>query len=210
MSYEDIAERFKRETAEHKMTILHDDGLYRHLRFRRGESDMYRFDLITVPGTLIFQGDGESYVFSRRPDMFEFFRDCRTTADFGGPYGIHPQYWAEKITSDASRVKRYDEDLFRAAIVDETKQAIRDRVAPRGFGRAVHEFLTDDWIDLSFEHNAYGELDRFEYKGFRFPDLFDGDWYERSRDYHWWYLWACHAIVAGIVSYDTARAAVAT
>lgn len=31
----DIAARFARDTAQHEMTVLHDDGLYRHLRFQR-------------------------------------------------------------------------------------------------------------------------------------------------------------------------------
>jgi hypothetical protein len=39
-STESIAERFTRETAGHTMTIAHDDGLYRHLRFR-GERSFY-------------------------------------------------------------------------------------------------------------------------------------------------------------------------
>jgi hypothetical protein len=29
----DIATRFAKDTATHRMTVLHDDGLYRHLRF---------------------------------------------------------------------------------------------------------------------------------------------------------------------------------
>jgi hypothetical protein len=58
----DIAERFAKETAEHDMEIVHDDGLYRHLRFRHqgpNYSSWYWFDLITVPGSLIFRGDGD-------------------------------------------------------------------------------------------------------------------------------------------------------
>jgi hypothetical protein len=31
--YPKEADRFAKDTAEHAMTILHSDGLYRHLRF---------------------------------------------------------------------------------------------------------------------------------------------------------------------------------
>lgn len=31
--YPEIASRFARETSAHRMTVLHDAGLYRHLRF---------------------------------------------------------------------------------------------------------------------------------------------------------------------------------
>ena len=34
-SAEEAAEAFARDTADHQMTVLHDDGLYRHLRFIR-------------------------------------------------------------------------------------------------------------------------------------------------------------------------------
>ena len=47
-----IAERFKRETAGHQMTVLHDDGLYRHLRFMNPEfGSISRFDLHAALGT---------------------------------------------------------------------------------------------------------------------------------------------------------------
>ena len=81
--------RFATEGADHAMEIVLDDDLHRHLRFRHtgpSYSGYYWFDLITVPGTLIFQGDGQSFVFSRLPDMFEFFRGKLDRVD--------PHYWA--------------------------------------------------------------------------------------------------------------------
>src|SRR5947208_10170763 len=43
---EDPAIRFARDTAKHEMTVAHNDGLYRHLKFRNTEhSYLYWFDL---------------------------------------------------------------------------------------------------------------------------------------------------------------------
>ena len=93
---EEMAERFAKDIGEwvsddgtkriraHEMTVLHDDGLYRHLRFTamhlcndaewRTTNGFYWFDLATWPGTLTINGDCGTYTFSRTTDMFEFFR----------------------------------------------------------------------------------------------------------------------------------------
>jgi hypothetical protein len=75
LSVEDEARRrFEAETARHGMIILHDDGVYRHLRFMDEKgSSLYWYDLVTWPGSLAFNGDYGSFVFSRSRDMFEFF-----------------------------------------------------------------------------------------------------------------------------------------
>lgn len=194
----EIAARFARDTAEHQMTVLRDDGLYRHLRFR-GDRIFYWFDLITVPGTLIFQGDGQSYVFSRTEDMFEFFR---------GPVGrINPQYWAEKLTSTRhgrEGVKIYDEKLFRQRVIESFADSVQYEGVPRGTGRALREQVLDNEDGmLGFELEARQVLDAFEHDGFRFADTWEWDF----RDYDWWFLWACQAIVWGIVCYDAGTTA---
>src|SRR5580692_6155935 len=97
MSASDVAECFQRDTANHEMTVLHDDGLYRHLRFmqvitdeltgKQSRSSFYWFDLVTWPGNLVINGDMETFAFARSDDMFGFFRGDR----------INPGYWAEKV-----------------------------------------------------------------------------------------------------------------
>lgn len=207
-----MTERFARETAKHRMTVLHDDGLYRHLRFREPEHGMYWFDLITIPGTLIFQGDGTSYTFRRIEDMFEFFR---------GPVGrINPQYWAQKLTSTREEgvrvyqqelMQRHVEELASEAIEDEAKgvESAEDRRLT-GLGAAIRERVTDELIgDYSLDRDV---VERFRFwadpggeyaiprktPDFEFIDVWEWD----CRDYDWWFLWACHAIVWGIACYD--------
>jgi hypothetical protein len=242
VSRQDIAERFARETAEHQMQILHDDGLYRQIRFRHPDHGSYWFDLITVPHALIFRGDGESYVFDRLADMFEFFRSG-VWAD--GTLHIDPHYWAEKLTSDRDCVMKYDQDLFEQQVKEHVAEAIRDRTAPRGIGAAVRYLL--EYGDITWEDGARRELEAFEYTTKAkavcqcgdhaefFDDTsadlwskrhvverstyhrvtvtpvetftFEDTWEWSFKDYDWWFLWACHAIVWGIAKYDRAKAA---
>jgi hypothetical protein len=193
--YPEMAERFKRDTADHVMTVAHDDGLYRHLKFRNPKHSWnYWFDLITVPGALIFQGAGQSFVFRRTEDMFAFFRG---SAWKGAP---NYSYWAEELT-DGGRdsVMRYSEDLFVREVKERFVEDIRDGSVPPGTSKALLEHF--EWVDHSFEQNARDALDSFEHKGFCFRDTWEWDF----RDYHWWYLWACQAIVWGINRYDAAR-----
>ncbi|MEV7013476.1 hypothetical protein [Streptosporangium sp. NPDC051022] len=153
----DIAERFRRETADHVMEIKHDDDLYRHLRFMEPKHSSYWFDLITVPGALIFRGDGESFVFSRLPDMFEFFR---------GPVGrINPHYWAEKLTSDRDSVMKYNQGLFEQLVKEHVAEAIINRSAPRGISRAIKELFETG--DITWEGGARRALEEFEYRTFK-------------------------------------------
>ena len=195
-------ERVQRDTANHQMTIAHDHGLYRHLMFRAPTTGMYWFDLITVPGQLIFVGDGDSFVFARLTDMFTFFRP----ASGWNMSRITPDYWSEKITDGNGRAKRYSERMFRKTVRDRVQEVGAEFP---GLAEAVKEALT-------FEHDAGSEadarrfLDGFEYEVmdddetriFRFCDA----WEWTLTDWDWWYLWACHAIVSGIAQYDEYKA----
>lgn len=213
-SVENIAARFARETAEHQMTVLHDECLYRHLRFRNPKHGLYWFDLITVPGTLIFRGDGESFVFNRTEDMFEFFR---SSAYKGEP---NVSYWAEKLTSgravmvyDQDLLQKHVDDLAAEAIEDEAKETVatEDRVLT-GLAEAIREQITDELTgDESLDRDL---VERFRYWAnptdeFKIsrkaPDFeFHDSWEWNCRDYDWWFLWTCHAIVWGIAQYDKA------
>lgn len=95
---------FEEATHGQEMEILHDDGLYRHLRFKAPGTWIYGYDLVTWPGYLAINGDLVSgYTFSRLPDMLRFFAS--------GP-DINPEYWSEKITNHAARAatREYEEE----------------------------------------------------------------------------------------------------
>lgn len=120
----DSARRFARETAEHKLTVLHDDGLYRHLRFSSPKNPFYWFELITTPHVLVFRGDGESFVFSRIEDMFDFFRRSGRGAD--GSIYIQPDYWSQKLESDRDSVREYSPERFDMEAADYLAQVEED------------------------------------------------------------------------------------
>ena len=102
-----------------KLFILHDDGVYRHLRLAKAiDSLMEGFDLITFPGALVFTGDYGDYTWKRIEDMAYFFSgentDFKTrTPDFS--------YWAEKLVAEgmyASRkTRQFDDEGVRKEIL---------------------------------------------------------------------------------------------
>lgn len=214
---QDALERFKKDAADHVMIIAHDDGLYRHLQFRNPDTSAYWFDVITAPGMLMFQGDGDAYVWRRVQDMFAFFR---------GPIGrINPWYWEEKLVANQAQATRYDEALLRARIDEDVTEAVASNPALSGLAAAVQaeifceSGLGDESNDLrkvmEFRYwiNDVDGVGRYEYStgeplwvpaappDFEFVDAWD--W--TVRDHHWWYLWACHAIVWGIAQYDVEK-----
>lgn len=194
MTAPSIADRFAQDTARHGMTVLHDDGLYRHLRFTqpRPASWAYWFDLVTWPGCLTIRGDiGGTYTFSRLPDMFEFFR--------GRVGRINAHYWSEKLAGGRESAKEYSEERFRRVVSEQVGHAVQGGDAPRGLGRAVREEIFGSEF-LAVEEEARSVLESFEYKGFRFKDTWELDF----RDFEWTFLWACHAIVWGIARWDKA------
>lgn len=197
------AERFRRDTAEHVMTVLHDDGLYRHLRCAKPDSSIYWFEIVTWPGSLALRGDIDGRpVFSRLDDMFQFFR-----SDSGH---INPQYWAEKL-GDPSSAESYSEDRFREYVAEALAEAEAEYPGVTAAWAAHME-----WNACSdFEDQARDALRDFEFtpdgaeegaQPFRFQDTWEWD----LTDWDWSYLWICHAIVWGIGQYDAARSQVET
>ncbi|WP_406004640.1 hypothetical protein [Streptomyces sp. NBC_00987] len=107
---------FLSETAEHQLVVLHDEGLYRHLRIQKPGTRTWSWDITTWPGHLATSGDiADGYMFSRELDMLDFFditkRDHGYYSD-GAPY-IDFRYWAEKICGGrAYEMRKYDSDIF--------------------------------------------------------------------------------------------------
>ncbi|MDU4424123.1 MAG: hypothetical protein E7I51_19515 [Raoultella sp.] len=114
MSLFEIDSRFLIDTAFHRLEIIHDDGLYRHLRMQQPGTSCYYYDVITWPGYLTVTGDMGTWTFSRTYDMFRFF---------GGWTGeINTGYWSEKLEAGAGRsaysflAQEYDHDEFCSSL----------------------------------------------------------------------------------------------
>lgn len=198
--YAKSRERFEQETRDHRMEVLHDDGLYRHLRFAEPGGSFYWYDLVTWPGRLVACGDCGDYMFARLRDMFEFFE--------GGRGQINPHYWGEKLQGPRpgrEGAKSYSEDVFKACVVEWVDDTASDMDAGEATSlrEAVdRDVLNDDDGYLASEDEARRRLNDFEHRGCRFVDTFEWDLCE----YDWSYLWCCWAIVRGIEQYRAAKA----
>ncbi len=102
------------DTAHHRLEIIRDDGVYRHLRMQQPGTSCYYYDIITWPGYLTVTGDMGTWAFSRCYDMFNFF---------GGWTGeINTGYWSEKLEAGAGRsahdflAQAYDHDAFCSSL----------------------------------------------------------------------------------------------
>ena len=196
---------FLRDVATHELSIIRNDGLYRHLRFKRpGTSCMY-FDLITWPGHLCYTGDMGTYVFSRVSDMLEFFRrDCADQLP------INPGYWSEKVqAADGGRhpgcVFEYDHDRYLAVVneyLSDWLEGLDDEAAAE-----LREAVQDDVLQLADSHDEHGNYNRaYEFSAevggqtFEFTDLFERNF----RRFTPRFLWCCRALVWGIEKYDAA------
>jgi hypothetical protein len=196
---QDAAAAFERDVAEHRMLVIRDEGVHRHLRFQRPDTGMYYFDLITWPGHLLINGDlSDSLVFSRIEDMFDFF-----VSDHG--YRINPQYWAEKlrIPGRARAVQTYEEELYVAHVhewIDETAEEMEGEEAA-----TFREEATGELLDVEVRH--FEEAAREALGRFRFGNLRISEPWEWSLS-HWdfRFLVSCHAIVWGIEQYRATSA----
>lgn len=194
------------ETSEHRMTILRDDGVYRHIRFAKPGTNMWRFDLVTWPGHLVITGDIQDYHFTRLHDMFEFFR-----SNPDRPHAINPQYWAEKLAGHQQQCEEYSFEAFKQSLVSHFWWG-RDQI-PEGHRREVwrsirEEILEDEGVQHS-QDEAYRAASRYQYNHYRsgrapevwfeFTDVYD--WHFKEYKFH--FLLSLWAIIWGIHQYDT-------
>lgn len=194
--YQDGRKQFEADVNAHQMAILHDDGLYRHLRFKDPKCSIYWFDIITSPGLLTINGDMGTYVFARITDMFDFFTSNTTH--------INPGYWGQKLQAD-SGYKNYSPIRLKELVESTVSEHAGELAAPES-AAFRQEVLTTlwEWGEPSDdETEARQDLDQFEHNGFRFKNAWEWD----LRDYQFRYLWCCFAIQWGILRYRAQVAA---
>lgn len=179
-------EQFLKEVATHEVKIIQDNGMFRYIKFGKPNSNDMHFNLTTWPGFLAYTGDMGSYIFSRVPDMFEFFRDA------SGKYQVNPFYWSEKIMAtdkydshEKFSWDKFKENLLAACETDVQKIWIKDEVKlidqdEYGAVEFIRNFDNDNDVDL---------------------DLSDF-WEYDNEEYSQRYIWCCYALVWGIQQYD--------
>ena len=211
MSHDITQESFLADIATHSMHVLRDDGVYRHLRFKRPDSGMMHFDLVTWPGHLAYTGDMGSYVFARQDDMFEFFRtDRRFGESQGHQLFINPGYWGEKVSAvDASgkdiagAVKEFDRDRFDRIVLGHVIQWLREH--RKDTTKDERRELWSEFVAYVMESSSpMDAAQSFAHKvnraagTFFFEDL----WETSMTDFTAHFIWACYAIAWGVARYD--------
>jgi len=191
---EEIKAQFDKDTKTHVMKIIRDDGVYRHIQFRRPGSSTYHCEILTWPGFLCICGDMGTSVFRRTEDMFTLFRSS----------GISPGYWGEKLQSIGTFTgyKKFSPEVFEEQIKNhfetweiETAEKkaevwadIEDKVLK------VHD--GEPWL-------AYEAVQEYKSEyGDQFDDFFDGG---DCDEFTYHYIWILYAIVEVIRQYDEAK-----
>lgn len=195
--------RSLRAFEKHRLEIIQDDGVYRHLRFRNPHSFSYHFSLVTWPGYLAISGDMGSYMFSREQDMFGWFASAADWAAM--PVEINPGYWGQKCQAvdRVGSLDEFDDDAFRDYIVTTFRDLDRGDFEPGQrleIWRDIREDLLSAHFDMRTE--AICAAMRFEIQdGSRsyhpFQDAWDCNFMRPS--FH--FLICCYAIVWGIKRY---------
>lgn len=215
-------ERFLRDVAQHQMTVIRDDGVSRHIRFKKPDSSDMFFDLITWPGHLCYTGDMGTYVFQRLTDMFEFFRTDRAyNQSRGRKLGINLGYWTEKLIAvDGNRhggkPKAFDEEKFKRVINEYRVQWMRDAKESNSLDkegrRELWEAVDDEVLGALEEGGDRAQYAAYDFHfgptalakrahGWQFDDLFERDFTEYTHSI----VWCCYALAWGIEKYDAAK-----
>lgn len=222
----EAATRFQHDIREHVMQVKLDNGVYRHLHFRRPTSFAYAFDIVTWPGYLAITGDMGAAVFTRLHDMFQFFRAAEAwQQENQDRLYINPSYWAEKCTANDGDIKAADRGRLEQLVRERYDEAVAeaDPDAP-GFEEAKEALwaaLQEDVIDgeETTVEGAIAVLDNFNFRthlrnpssspgapfaDFQFHDAWEDA--ERLTDYTFHFLWRLYAIAYAVKTYDAAKA----
>ncbi|MFE7580739.1 hypothetical protein ACFU5Y_04125 [Streptomyces gardneri] len=153
--YDRIAEHFASDVPNHKITSRREDGPLRYLRFAAPKTSMTVIELVTWPHNLVVAGSHGSFHFAHyagdREDMFNAFRGR-----------VSPDHWARMLVNGRDSVAEYDRARLEAKVREYTREAIRERWAPRGVGKAVtEEVLLSGYLDD--KGNATRVVSEFEY-----------------------------------------------
>lgn len=204
----DVLTCFLRDTALHTMQIHRDDGLYRHLRFKRPGTNAYYFDIVTWPGYLTITGDMGTWTFSRITDMFAFF----SAEHFGlrESFLINPGYWSEKFEAGAGHGRRespcfeFDSQAFDDGLKRWLEAYLESCDDEEDRAQAEESIKELRGNDFSSESEAYHALnDAYFPMGVTTYEILED--VGSMLTYNYCYLWICYAIVWGIERYRTSK-----
>jgi len=212
-------ERFLKDVESHVMEIIKEDGLHRHVRFRKPGTMCMHFDLVTWPGYLCYTGDMGTYVFQRLDDMFEFFRTDREYAQrYGKLLVINKGYWAQKLqavdgNSQRSGATEFDSDKFKKVISEYRTNWIRSAKEDGSLNaeerRELWEEVEDRVLRCVDDGGERAQIAAYDFSWspglpgsgrprWQFDDLFEHSFTK----YTGRFIWCCYALAWGIQKYD--------
>jgi len=198
-----VKQQFEEDTSLHELSIIRDDGVYRHLRCAQPGTWCYGFDVVTWPGYLAIVGDAGDYLFSRLNDMFEFFGDGTKYSD-----GINPHYWAQKLQGPGMGSvlsEEYSHETFEAVMAEWVRQASLDDMEQEQlvYPGLIQEALQRERI-YEYTHSeteAREIIHELQREGIIHQDTWEWD----LRDYRRDFLWCCWGIIWAIGQYQKQR-----
>lgn len=105
---------FDETTQEHRVTVLLQQGLHRHVRFARPGTRMYSCEITTWPGHLAVTGDMGTFLFARDEDMFAWFTG-----------GLSPDYRGQKCVAHDG-ITRYSRDVLAFHLRGQLRDWVQD------------------------------------------------------------------------------------
>lgn len=185
--------QFEANTCGHQLKVLHDDGLYKHLRMAQPGTSIWSWNLVTWPGYMTVVGDiGDGFTWHRELDMIAWADTWPRYGDFygdGSPY-LQADYWAEKLT----RACRGRALVYDVAVLERL-------VAHHGREQRWPEPVVAETVEAAHAAGVDGEA--FAHEWLRdagpFRDVDTWEWDLKQLDHH--YLLACYAMATTIRAY---------
>jgi len=205
--------QFLRDVISHQMHILRNDGMYRHVRFKREGTMCMHFDLVTLAlVTWLIRAIWAALCFHALMTCLSFSCADRLHGKDDRKLKINLGYWSEKLkAADGGRnssngAKEFSPKAF-------TKLIHEWRI---GWIREYRDILSKEqrrelWVQVNEdvlskvddgEIRAYDAAYDFKYeadgKSFQFDDLYEHNCYEYTHRF----IWCCYALAWGIKQYD--------
>lgn len=174
-----VKQRIINDLANHRITLKHSDGMYRHWRCQQPGTWNLGFDIITWPGSLCYTGDMGDYLFQRTHDMVEFMRQA----------SMSYSYAAEKCVAHDGRLKEFRHELF--------EELLQNYVADRGLEGAEESELASVRRKIDdLREAAKGDYDTPQevMQAIYESGLWDGCDMPSCEAWTFHFLWGLHAI----------------
>lgn len=182
-----IKEDFLERVKDHKVEVLKDDGVYRHL-LCKNDSVFDHFEIITSPGYLFYTGDMGSFTFTRVNDMFTFFRRDELVINTG--------YWGQKCV--AGEIREYSFESFKDSVKHYFESTFPEETeeSKEEWSRIEDYILDTDARE--HEYAAYQAVNNYHDPHNVFQDF----WESTNTVKTFRFVWCCYALVWAIQQYD--------